>query len=516
MTGSTSSTPTQSEAYPVPVPVSTETAIPYCPAGLRTDDMKSPSGTQQTQSSGWRVLAVVRWLQMKLSQILSQLHLLSITRGRSLRWRRLCRQFIQAGVALLMVAAIMPLPAFASTPPTAGSRPRPPQDQLGVENASNMPDIANPLSSVDVGGYSTPSFADIDGDGDLDAFIGERYGTILYFQNIGDATNPTFSEASGSLNPLNGVDIGSFSTPTFADIDGDGDLDAFIGEVDGTILYFQNIGDATNPAFTQITGTLNPFNGKDVGTFSNPSFADLDADGDLDAFIGEDDGYINYFENTGGATSPAFVQRSGTLNPFNGVNIGAASAPSFADLDEDGDLGAFIGDNDGIINYFDNTGSATSPSFIQRSGSLNPFNSVDVGNYSTPSFADLDADGDLDTFIGSEDGTIQYNENIENSTRKSTFEQRSGSLNPFNGVDVGIYSAPSFADLDGDGDLDAFIGDYDGVIKYYQNTGSATSPAFIQRSGTLNPFNGVDVGLFSTPSFADLDGDGDLDAFIGE
>ena len=44
----------------------------------------------------------------------------------------------------------------------------------------------------------------------------------------------------------------------------------------------------------------------------------------------------------------------------------------------------------------------------------------------------------------------------------------------------------------------------------------ATSPAFIQRSGSLNPFNGVDVGYDSAPSFADLDGDGDLDTFIGE
>ena len=39
-----------------------------------------------------------------------------------------------------------------------------------------------------------------------------------------------------------------------------------------------------------------------------------------------------------------------------------------------------------------------------------------------------------------------------------------------------------------------------GSSNYFQNTGSATSPAFIERSGTLNPFNGVDVGKFSTPA----------------
>ena len=38
----------------------------------------------------------------------------------------------------------------------------------------------------------------------------------------------------------------------------------------------------------------------------------------------------------------------------------------------------------------------------------------------------------------------------------------------------------------------------------------------MQRTGTSNPFNGVDAGVSSTPSFADLDGDGDLDAFTGD
>ena len=105
---------------------------------------------------------------------------------------------------------------------------------------------------------------------------------------------------------------------------------------------------------------------------------------------------INYFENTGSATSPAFIQRTGSLNPFNGVDVGTYSAPSFADLDGDGDLDLFIGKDDGTIQYVENTRSASSPIFGQRSGSLNPLDIVHVGWYSTPSFADLDGDGDLD------------------------------------------------------------------------------------------------------------------------
>ncbi|WP_246844041.1 FG-GAP-like repeat-containing protein, partial [Hydrocoleum sp. CS-953] len=96
---------------------------------------------------------------------------------------------------------------------------------------------------MNVGGYIAPTFADIDGDEDLDAFIGESDGTIYYFENDGSGN---FTEVTGSGNPLNNVDVGYGSKPTFADIDGDGDFDAFIGERDGTINYFENTTTPTN------------------------------------------------------------------------------------------------------------------------------------------------------------------------------------------------------------------------------------------------------------------------------
>ena len=45
---------------------------------------------------------------------------------------------------------------------------------------------------------------------------------------------------------------------------------------------------------------------------------------------------------------------------------------------------------------------------------------------------------------------------------------------------------------------------------------STANAQFTEQTGVNNPFNGVDVGKYSTPAFADIDNDGDFDAFIGE
>jgi hypothetical protein len=49
-----------------------------------------------------------------------------------------------------------------------------------------------------------------------------------------------------------------------------------------------------------------------VGSYSRPTFADLDYDGDLDALVGAYDGTLSYFCNTGPASAPVFVQQTGT------------------------------------------------------------------------------------------------------------------------------------------------------------------------------------------------------------
>ncbi|MCA3285753.1 MAG: VCBS repeat-containing protein, partial [Roseomonas sp.] len=257
---------------------------------------------------------------------------------------------------------------------------------------------------------------------------------------------------------------------------------------------------APTAQFTALTGSANPFSGIDVGSRSAPSFVDLDGDRRLDLVAGEYFGALRAWRNTGSG----FTALTGSVNPFNGIDVGYTSTPTFVDLDNDRRLDLVAGEYFGALRAWRNTGSG----FSALTGSANPLNGIDVGTGSTPSFVDLDGDGRLDLVSGANDGALRA---WRNTGTGSGFFALTGSANPFNGIDVGFNSTPSFVDLDGDGRLDLVAGEYFGALRAWRNTASG----FIALTGSANPFNGIDVGYWSTPSFVDLDGDGRLDLVLG-
>ena len=56
--------------------------------------------------------------------------------------------------------------------------------------------------------------------------------------------------------------------------------------------------------------------------------------------------------------------------------------------------------------------------------------------------------------------------------------------------------------VDGDGNLDLVVGERDS-LNYFKNTGTAQSPVYSAMTGSSNPFDGIDVGYYSAPAFAD-------------
>jgi hypothetical protein len=142
--------------------------------------------------------------------------------------------------------------------------------------------------------------------------------------------------------------------PYFGDVDGDGDLDLVVGGGDGTLAYFETTGTATHPVYVQQTGAADPFDGIDAGDDSTPALGDMDGDGKLDLVVGNSDGdTLEYFKNTGTTTSPVLVQQTGAANPFNDAASDGAS-PGLGDVDGDGDLDLVVGESDGTLLYFRN------------------------------------------------------------------------------------------------------------------------------------------------------------------
>jgi VCBS repeat-containing protein len=371
-------------------------------------------------------------------------------------------------------------------------------------------EATNPFGLTDVGYSAKPTFADIDNDGDLDAFVGKIDGNTLFYRNTGTASAPTFTQET---NPFGLTNVGGYASPTFADIDNDGDLDAFVGNNDGNTLFFENAPTTTPvnnapikviPNF--ITPVTNSFGLTNVGSSAKPTLVDIDNDGDLDAFVGNNDGNTLFYRNTGTAAASTFTLEA--TNPFGLTDVGGDAIPTFADIDNDGDLDAFVGNVDGNTVFYRNTGTAAAPTFTPEA--TNPFGLTDVGSYAAPTLADIDGDGDLDAFVGNQAGNTVFYRNT-GTAAAPTFTLEA--TNPFGLTDIGFYAKPTFADIDGDGDLDAFVGEAYGNTLFYRNTGTVTAPSFTLEA--TNPFGLTDVGGVTTPTFADIDGDGDLDVFVG-
>ena len=374
--------------------------------------------------------------------------------------------------------------------------------------------VANPFGLADVGSGSAPAIADLDGDGDLDVLSGKAFGVkqFAYFENTaGPGMVPAFGPPQ--LDPFGLDGSGSRSTPSVADLDGDGDLDVLASDAGGDLSYWENTaGPNATPAFAPVQ--TNPFGLQRLSIYGAPSVADLDGDGDLDVLGSDTFGALDFFENTAGPGAlPAFA--APVVNPFGLVDIGSRVAPSAVDLDGDGDVDVLAGDSGAQLTLFENKARPGAPPAFAEPVA-NPFQLSDVPTPSlrpSPSIADLDGDGDLDVLAGESKGGFVLFENTAGPGALPAFA--APRLNAFGLSVPGILTNPSVADLDGDGDLDVLAGESQGRFFYFENgAGPGVPPAF--GPAVSNPFGLATVDGNSTPSLADLDGDGDLDVLSGE
>ena len=361
-------------------------------------------------------------------------------------------------------------------------------------------------------GANSMAFADLDQDGDLDFFWGDFFEPgVLYVENTGSCSEPILRADPIPLAVDDSISTSGYNVPVLEDVDSDGDLDLFVGVLGGA--FNPNLTTTRNFHFYErvdgdfIRRTERFVYTVDVGSESIPSFADLDGDGDLDLLL----------------TNKLDPDETQTSRLFHFENVGSRQQPSFrqrahiplftmyhyapalGDLDGDGDLDMLVGTWNRGVALYENRGTRREPDFVLQDTTLVR---LTRGSNSTPALTDIDGDGDLDLFIGESSGELNFYRNV-GTVRAPSFDLVT---DRFGEIDAGRRSFPAFADVDGDGDDDLLLGREEGNVLLYRREGSRADaePVFVPDSTFTLP-----LPNYSTPSLVDIDGDGDLDVFSG-
>ncbi len=422
-------------------------------------------------------------------------------------------------------------PAPGDDPPPAPNPgpvgPAAPVDHLSFSNVALAAGLTYTHGFV-VADPSTESVAgvavgDYDGDGWLDLYIAQGdTGENLLYRNLSQGGSYSFEDVATSAGVAM-TTADRTSGPAFADYDGDGDDDLFVGGV----LYndfkvFRNNGDGT---FDDVTAAAN-LAGLTRENNVSVTLADYDQDDDLDLFIAHWTFTIDELPDG----SPQFLWRNNGDGTFTDVSdetlmseaaisfgVDYTFTPTFADIDDDRDLDLLlVSDNNTsqvIVNNGDQGGGLYTFSRITDEAVIT--DQAGMGS----AVADFDNDGDLDWFVSS----IEEQGNRDRSGNRYYRNEGNGIfVDATNeaGVRSGYWGwASCAADFNNDGHLDLFhvngIGEIAGTSEFvfdpsrlFIANGDGSFTEYSEELGIFDQRQGRGVVCF------DGDKDGDIDIFI--
>jgi enediyne biosynthesis protein E4 len=401
--------------------------------------------------------------------------------------------------------------------------------------ASRLPAAFSEQGLTILGGanYSarSVSLADIDNDGDLDAFF-QGSGTTtstsnrqIFRNNFVGTDSLTFTNVTSTWLPGLGG-IGASWSAGWGDYDGDSKVDVFVGQENSSGA----VGDLLrNTGSTFFNETSNNNVIPDPGFHQNVGWADIDNDRDLDLVIGMEgpERHEIYLQDWATHTFTRVGAAVGIQVDYGTKAYGTA----IGDSDGDGDLDIYIstcrGGGNIRNNFFKNmlveTGSLGFVDIADSNGTQYMDNS-----YGTE-FVDFDNDGDLDLYMtGAQNDSTQMgnrtkffqnlgnNQFVDVDTITGHELLRNSSGAPVRGIDLNGAKA---VDYDNDGDLDLYFHDNlsaTGNQKLFRNDGdwsftdvTAAEGLHVARDAQNNA---VPVGAGGYDSaWGDLDRDGDQD-----
>lgn len=379
---------------------------------------------------------------------------------------------------------------------------------------------------------------DYNGDGYIDVFVARGDGgPNLLYRNERNLAFIDVAAGAGVAYTKSPTENYAHSGPTFADMDGDRDLDLFLGGLFGDpSMIFRNNGDGT---FADVT----PASGIDGLTMRNnvsAAFGDYDLDGDLDLFVSHwgsnfdranpgDTQHLWENISTPGQIAFASVTVAAQISPiistfaFSDPKASPHTAdftltPTFARINDDlhPDILSVADFNESMV--FINNADGTFA------------NATDVGviiedNGMGSALGDYDNDGDLDWFVSSIYGQPLFRSapignrlyrNDGSSAQGVTFTDVSAEARIANG---GWGWAACFLDFENDGDLDIYHTNGWPSQHMWGDFRSDASKAFVSNGFGRFTERAEEMGLDDTEQgrgvvCADFDNDGDTDILL--
>lgn len=325
-------------------------------------------------------------------------------------------------------------------------------------------------------------WADFDGDGDLDLFVGFKTNlpNRLYRNDGG-----TFKEVSADWGV---ADLTDTRAAAWGDFDSDGKIDLFVGFTRKSGMrgkLYRNDGSK----FVDVAGDLGL---NVVGETRQVSFIDFDNDGRMDIFVARRDAPNMLFHNEG----QRFVDVAADLGVADPrKTVGAV----WFDYNLDGRLDVFTANQDGTLNgLFRNDGNR----FVDVAHEMGMDAFGRPSNYGSngPGVIDFDNDGNLDLFVAGYGANFLFKGDGHGSFQNIAAEM---------GVMGGDQATPSaWGDYDNDGRPDLYVSSYlihplNEHDHFYHNAGNHFSEVI--------PWQMLRTGATHGIQWADFDGNGALD-----